>query len=90
MVRRRRTRGPASRLIPAKKHATLDGRVGEGSPKGFRQAKLVPLVSRLRRLEVVVLMLSGKLRDNGAMQPLLDKMLELRDDTKGVPDGSES
>ncbi len=61
-----------------------------GSPQGFRDAGGDAFLSRLRRLEVVLLMVTGKLPDRGALDALLDKILELSDDTKDIDDGGQS
>lgn len=54
MPRRRKNRGPASRLTSGKKHVILKGRQREGAAKRPRQPEWVGLLRRLRRLELAI------------------------------------
>lgn len=90
--RRRQRRQPASsRLTSSNKRGSLDGRVGEGTPKASRRAALVPLMSRLRRLEVLMLHLAGRLKlPEGEFDKLVQRVVDLHSDTQDVVDGTES
>lgn len=86
---RKRSLPASSRLNSGAKRGKLTGGSGEGLPKAARRdaPRLAPLMSRLRRLEVVVLFLTAKLKlSPGALDAMLDKVLQLHED---VPDGSE-
>lgn len=92
-MRRRAPRGSASRSIAFTKSIPRD-KVPGGTRRGGGQSSIASrgqqaaFLSRLRRLEVVVLQISGRLRENN-LQVLLDKMLELADDTKDIVDGDK-
>ncbi len=80
--RRRATRGPASSNLTASVKKYTLRRGGEGSPKGSRRAAplLRPLMSRLRRLEILLLQLYGKLDLAPEIeQKMLDNVKELVD-----------
>ncbi len=90
--RRRAKRSPASRTLttPGKSY-TLDGEGGRGTPKASRRAAplLRPLMSRLRRLEVLVLFLTGRIKiDHAMVEKMLDNVQELEEATKDL--GTES
>ncbi len=90
--RRGRTRVSASPAKPFTRRINRDimpggPRGGEPSGARSRSDNVAALLSRLRRLEVVVLTMSGHLRETGSLKVMLDKMLDLRNDTKDVPDG---
>ncbi len=86
---RRAKRSPASsQLTSSEKRFTLR-RGGEGTPKGSRRAAplLRPLLSRLRRLEVIVLWMNAKLPLDDAMsEKMLDNIKIMRDDTTDLGD----
>ncbi len=88
---RRAARAPASsNLTTSKKRYTL-GSGREGTPKASRRGAplLVPLMSRLRRLEVIVLHLNGKLPlGDDMLEKMLDSILVMRNDTTDIGDKS--
>ncbi len=88
MAKRRIPRKSASRqlTIPGKAYK-LHGEGGRGRPKGARRGAplLGPLMSRLRRLEVIMLHLTGRLKlEPDLVEQLLDNIQELREDTKDL------
>ncbi len=92
MAKKRATRTPAARTLtgPGKQYKV--GRGGRGSPKGSRRGAplLRPLLSRLRRLEVLVLHLYGRLElEPDVETKMLDNVQELKDDTEDA-DGDKS
>ncbi len=96
MTSRRRGRGKAS-ASPTKRFTRSISRdkIPGGTRRGGRQPSVASrgdfaaFLSRLRRLEVVVLQISGRLRENN-LQALLDKVLELQEDTKDIVDADKS
>ncbi len=91
MAKRRARRASAARTLtkPGKTFIVRRGR--EGTPKGSRRAAplLLPLMSRLRRLEVLVLHMSGALDLEPVMlQKMLDNIKIMRDDTADLGDKS--
>ncbi len=92
MARTRRVkRAPAAKTLtsPGKPYTLRRG--GEGTPKGSRKGAplLIPLISRLRRLEVIVLHLSGKLDlEPQMLEKMLDNIQIMKDDTTDLGDKS--
>ncbi len=92
MARGRRVkRGPASRTLTSPGKSYILRRGGEGTPKGSRKGAplLVPLISRLRRLEVLVLNLFGALElEPQMLAKMLDSVKIMQDDTRDLGDKS--
>lgn len=82
---KRAKRMPASsRLISGEKRGTLHGRQREGLTKSARQASPA-LLGRLRRLEVLLLHLCGRLKlDSGQVEKMLDNVQDLWSDTQDL------
>ncbi len=93
MTGRRRGRGKASASPTKRFTRSIDrSKIPGGTRRGGRQSSIASrgefaaFLSRLRRLEVVVLMISGRMKETGLAE-MLDKVLELKEDTKDIPDG---
>ncbi len=85
----KRARASQTLTTPGKTYTLRRG--GEGTPKGSRKAAplLLPLISRLRRLEVLILHQYGHLKmDDAMVQKMLDNIQVMKDDTKDL--GAES
>ena len=87
---RRRRRPPASsRLIRGSKRGILQEEGGRGTPKASRPSLgLGPLMSRLRRLEVLILHVFHEMElPEEQLDKLLKAVLQLKGDTPDGPQG---
>ncbi len=96
MTRRTRGRSKASASPTKRFTRSIDrSKIPGGPRRGGRQpsvasrGEFAAFLSRLRRLEVVVMMIAGKMPASG-LDGLLDSVLQLHSDTKDIVDGSES
>ncbi len=96
MAKRTRARRQSASPNKAFTRSIPRDKVPGGTRRGGRQPSVASrgdfaaFLSRLRRLEVVVLMISGRLRESN-LQVLLDKIHELSNDTADIgTDGDKS
>ncbi len=95
MAKRTRGRRTSASPIKAFTRSIPRDKVPGGPRRGGRQSSIASrgefaaFLSRLRRLEVCILMISGRMQGTGSLEILLDKIYELKEDTKDIPDGDK-